>query len=456
MKTFKISEKSPTPLLYDFNIFINYLEENQITLTKTNQYLRGKDLFKLNQLMTNPIEDVTTRTPQETYPQLHLFYNLILAGKLYEKEFKGKTKILLKSTDLLEKYQYLTMTEKYFFLLETFWIDADWRVLQGGTFGKADVYTVTPVMEFLSQQSAGQKIDIQDTKHGQIRQMMWDWEYYLLYFEIFGFWRVLIDEATRKQMSSRRATFAEMLIPTEFGIKMAKVLKEERDLERWNLSYREAMGEWNVVPGSPLGEIDHDPIDELMRTFGEEKIRNILEKKEIEETKVEVWEEEKFFKPFQDLFVKGELQKTISKKRSKDFVEGNYIFKVSLKRGLWRRIKISSTNTLLDLHQIIQNAFDFDDDHLYAFFMSGQPWSKPKFTHPQDYDGIPVTEVKIGELGLKKGQEILYLFDYGDEWRFSVKLEKINTKEELVESEIIDEKGDAPEQYPDFFDSGWE
>ncbi|WP_018248938.1 plasmid pRiA4b ORF-3 family protein [Orenia marismortui] len=451
MKKLKISEDSPTSLVRDFTIFINYLEKNKITLTKTKQYLRGKDLFKLNHLMTNIVKDVTSRTPQERYPQLHLFYCLSLAGKLYKKEFKGKTKILLKPTENLKKYRELTITEKYFFIFESFWVDADWRELQGGTFAKADVYTVTPVMKFLSQSYAGQKIELKDTVHGELRRMMWDWEYYLLYFELFGFWQVVIDETATKRLSSKRAVFAEILIPTKFGIEMAKILKEERHLERWNLPYREAMGEWNVVPGSPICEIEQDPIDELMRIFGTEGFINAAEKEEIEEPEVEEWQEEEFLEPLKELFDEGELQKTISKGQSKGFIEGNYIFKVSLARGLWRKIKISSTHTLLDLHQIIQNAFDFNNDHLYAFFMTGQPWTEPKFTAPQDYDGIPVNEVQIGELGLEEGQQILYLFDYGDEWRFNVRLEKLNTQEKkVVEAEMIEKKGESPEQYPEY------
>ncbi|MBM7558087.1 plasmid pRiA4b ORF-3 family protein [Halanaerobacter jeridensis] len=309
-------------------------------------------------------------------------------------------------------------------MLEIFWIDTDWKELQGGTFGQTDLYTVTPVLEFLSQHQAGKEINIKN-KRNQVKQMIWYWEYYLLYFELFGFWELIIDEQAKKDLASNRAIFAEKLIPTEFGIQIAKVLKEKRDLEKWNIPYREDRGEWNVIPGSPVPEIE---------------------------------QEEKFFKAFIPLVTEGELQKTISKRRSIDFVAGIYIFRVYLTAGLWRRIKISADATLFELHKIIQEAFNFASDHLYSFFISGQPWTQPSFSAPQDPNGISVKEVKIGELGLEVGQEILYLFDYGDEWRFSVKLEEIKSGESLEETKIIERKGESPEQYSSNFDPeihGW-
>ncbi len=57
-------------------------------------------------------------------------------------------------------------------------------------------------------------------------------------------------------------------------------------------------------------------------------------------------------------------------------------------------------------------------------------------------------EVSIGELGLFIGQNILYLFDYGAEWRFRVELEEIrNEGHKPLKPKIIEEKGEAPEQY---------
>jgi len=52
-------------------------------------------------------------------------------------------------------------------------------------------------------------------------------------------------------------------------------------------------------------------------------------------------------------------------------------------------------------------------------------------------------------LGLFAGQNILYLFDYGDEWKFRVELEDIRLKgPKPRKPKVIGKKGESPEQYP--------
>ena len=130
-------------------------------------------------------------------------------------------------------------------------------------------------------------------------------------------------------------------------------------------------------------------------------------------------------------------------------IKGNYIFKVSLEKTVWRMISIGFNHSLDDLHLAIQDAFDFDNDHLYSFFMDGKRYSRDRYESPNCEDGPYADEAIIGEISLYTGQKILYLFDYGDSWEFEVQLLKINEGEEPVKApQIIDSKGEAPEQYP--------
>ena len=51
--------------------------------------------------------------------------------------------------------------------------------------------------------------------------------------------------------------------------------------------------------------------------------------------------------------------------------QSNFIFKVGLsgRKSIWRKIAIKANQTLDDLHEIIYEAFDRDDEHLYSFFL---------------------------------------------------------------------------------------
>lgn len=152
-----------------------------------------------------------------------------------------------------------------------------------------------------------------------------------------------------------------------------------------------------------------------------------------------------------------------------------YVFKVKLgcDRRIWRKIEVLGSQTLDDLHMAIQDAFDFDADHLYSFFMSGKAWDHRDFEYyhldadPQTplakematmlsmiqgshhEPRVPATQVRVESLNLKPKQRFLYLFDYGDEWHFEVEFLKEGTAERADYPRIIDSKGEAPEQYID-------
>ncbi|HEY3080546.1 MAG TPA: plasmid pRiA4b ORF-3 family protein, partial [Chloroflexota bacterium] len=100
--------------------------------------------------------------------------------------------------------------------------------------------------------------------------------------------------------------------------------------------------------------------------------------------------------------------------------------KVSLqwRPGVWRAIEILGSQTLEDLHDAIQKAFGWDDDHLYAFYLSGRPHD-PLTAINRPYDGAePPTadQVTVAELELRPGQRFLYIFDFGDDLRHEIEL----------------------------------
>ncbi len=75
------------------------------------------------------------------------------------------------------------------------------------------------------------------------------------------------------------------------------------------------------------------------------------------------------------------------------------------------------------------------------------------------FDDTPAGDVRtatLAELDLKKGQTFLYLFDYGDEWRFKVRVHAVNPNADttLEYPRLVEEVGVAPEQYPDYEDDG--
>ncbi len=425
---FMITETEPVPLIGDFKRFLEAIEANPTYLTPKG-CISGRSLFEINQRMTHPLEGTTVRTGQEFYPQLHLFFHLAQAGRLIQKELGKANKIILRLSNRAVEYLRLTPTEKYFFLLETFWVDTDWNRLEAPGFNRMSTLHVHEILAKILGKTPG--VPIRATDLISIPDVL---GYFWIYFATFGFWTVTRDmnEIQWSKRNFRPAT----ITPLPLGIVLASLLFKERQYPNWNLSFRRKLGQRNVNPGQPLPE-------EYLVYSGAKKgaKARIVQRDQSKDP---------FFLPFVSFFPEGELSKTLPREVLKP-IEGVYLFHVSLSEGVWRKIELSSDHTLLDLHYAIQNAYHFDDDHLYSFFMDGVAWSDEKFTSPNEDEGPYVDEVTIGELGLVKGQAFLYLFDYGDEWRFRVALEEIRQdKPHPKIPRILKKKGKSPRQYPNW------
>lgn len=154
-----------------------------------------------------------------------------------------------------------------------------------------------------------------------------------------------------------------------------------------------------------------------------------------------------------------------------------YLFKVALDhdKRTYRHIEILDSQTLEDFHEIIFEAFDRYDEHLYSFYLTGtatKSLSKrrraPEITDPmiiedegplffmRERELYDASKTTIGDLGLKEKDKMYYLFDFGDEWWHEITLLSIiETKRKTGLPRIVKKVGESPDQYPDL-DEEWE
>ena len=84
-------------------------------------------------------------------------------------------------------------------------------------------------------------------------------------------------------------------------------------------------------------------------------------------------------------------------------------------------------------------------------FKSGDHENAKTYWSPNNDEGIPADEVKIGEGRLYEGKSFLYLFDFGSEWHFKVTVQAINADEKPPkEAKIVESVGESPNQYDDW------
>ncbi len=117
-------------------------------------------------------------------------------------------------------------------------------------------------------------------------------------------------------------------------------------------------------------------------------------------------------------------------------------------REIYRTIKISGKDTLDRLCEFILEAFDFIHEHLYEFCMDNRMYSENSYVYDPE-DGRQSTDLVIEKIGLVKGQNFSLHYDYGDDWMFTIHVQKIEEETGETEPEIIKSVGRL-EQYPDY------
>lgn len=139
----------------------------------------------------------------------------------------------------------------------------------------------------------------------------------------------------------------------------------------------------------------------------------------------------------------------MAKKRIKQSV----VLSISLKKGCYRHIQVSVNDTLDYLADTIIWAFDFDNDHAHAFFMDNKAWSRADCYYMAEVDEYGeyrhTCDVQLHQFDLQKNDLFLFIFDFGEEWRFQCKVLRI-INEDIKDAELLKSVGQAPEQYPDY------
>ena len=133
-----------------------------------------------------------------------------------------------------------------------------------------------------------------------------------------------------------------------------------------------------------------------------------------------------------------------------------HIFRVSLRPRLYREVEIDSGKSLYDLAEAIVRAFGFDLDHAFGFYgkLTGNYTASPvryelfADTEGGSSDAGSAKRTKVARAFPAVGTTMLFLFDYGDEWRFKVELVGRGTKIAKERyPKVLASVGKAPPQY---------
>lgn len=414
---FTITEDEPTPIVSDFEAFVDAVEAPSVYLTGSRLVLDRATLHALDGLMRTHRTDTHPRTDQKYYPLLNLFQRICLAARLHAID-KVKGRLRMGPTERLTEFRGLTPTERYVALLAALWVDCDWSELLRGGRGFSVSVEVELAIETLLNLPAGERLDVRALgrkglllAHGQNARI-------LRLLSFFGFLDYAADPEPEIRPGFRRKDefVIRRLKVSKLGSHFLRALHRDRPLLPWNIPDQKELGAWPLeFPGQSFKPGDG----------GVEKATPFCE-------------------TLLPLVPVGSLRKGLPRPLHK-LKEGTFVFKVGRGRT-GRRIALSHEHTLEDLHLAIQGAFDLDRGHMYAFFMDGRRWSGKAYHDPRDDEPPFADEAKLGELDLFVHQRILYLYDFGACCEFDVELLEITDRPHKGRPKVMERKGGSPKR----------
>lgn len=397
----RITADEPGSILRDFETLLTFVEETTPRLTGT-RLLPLKTLRPLNEQMTQPIPMGLTRPQQKSFPHINGLYLLLRTSGLTRVEARGKQERLQPDEEMAAQWRELSLTERYFTLLETWLLRGDPVVIgeRDGSF-----LFLHPFSRWLS------------------------------------FWRQIpeagptVDDSVLEDLRST-PTYHNLALLELFGMVDVEHPSEAVEGEGWLP---------RTVRRTPLGDAT---LALLFPYYADWKNTEKLE----DIARIPPGELQPLFRPYFP-----EWQENLHFPEH-EFQDGVYVFRATLASGLfyrfknlWRTIAIPGQDTLEELSRAILRAYGFDNDHLHAFTYPSRFGSRERVMHPYMEEGTATDEVRVRDLPLQVGHTMEYLFDFGDSWRFDCTLERIDPPDpQLRAPQLLESHGEAPPQYPGY------
>jgi len=379
-----ITNDNPGSIVADFNMLLDFIGTKGMASGGKYGFFPMGKLTEINSKLTHSVKLNLKRPQQKAFPHIHGLHLLLRSTGLVYLKTNGKKRYLLLDEPTLQSWHRLNVTEQYFTLLEAWLLHGNNQILLERDFGFPD--HMSKCSNFMRHFEKS-NIYTPDQKKEMFHYFP-GW-HNLALLQMFGFMKI---KSPQKKIDKfwlidqiQCTHLTRILIPS-----LEKDIVE-RGLEFKNI---ECFGEWQS----------------LLQPFFPEWKNNLIMKEP-------------------------------------EFKEGLYIFEISI-GSVWRRISISSDQELEVLSDAILEAFDFDDDHMYQFTYTNRKGIIVEVVSPEFGEPPLTTDVRVGDLDLSPGDSFYYLYDFGDQWEFTLVLEDIKTNhKKKSKPTLLESYGEAPDQY---------
>jgi hypothetical protein len=383
-----IDAERPGPVLHDFGVVLDYVGTEGVKAAGKYNLLPLSAIGELNPRLGRPLLLDLQRPQLRSHPYLHGLHLLLRASGLSRVEGTGERARLVLDPAVHSRWNALNLTEQYFTLLEA-WLRFGKRELIGERGGSFDNPLLDCVQAWRYLPAQGRRFDLRRPAEARYYGVGRD-IYHLALMDLFGLLRV--DHPGRP-----------------------------------------------IQPWAPAG-LGHLPFGDAVFTLLDRgEALYFDEEPSPGEARFGAWQP--LFQPY---FPEWRENLTFPKTKAR---KGVFVFRVALGK-VWRRIAVPAGATLDTLVGSILDSVDFDDDHLYEFITRNAFGATVRYCHPYMDEGPFTDEVRVGQLSLEPGQSMTLVYDFGDDWRFDVKLERIEPpRAGLKAPKGLESHGKAPRQY---------
>lgn len=378
-------------IIENINRVIEHIQNHKILATKAKQHFAIKNIKELNDILVNPLDIISTRPMQKSYPNINGLYLLLRTMGILKFKVSKKEIVMEINEELLKNWQSLNPTEQYFMLLE-FWL------IHSNPKDTIDSSNNKPILELITFFTRDSHLSLDKT----IECLHFHPEYHnLALCEMFGF----VDILTIKPQEKNSWNIID--------IKVKPLVKKILPL-----AIPKYEGMINFLFNPPKIGFFQKIFQPHFKEF-----KNILE-----------YPKESITEGVYRLKISlGRVYRTIDVNSDTSFeylainileqfnfdCDHLYEFKFSDNFGKNRSIK----------HEAMSE--DGDDDDLWA------------------------DEYCLKNLPLKELDSFKFIFDFGDWWEFDILIEKIDHGRKIDKIELVKSYGKAPKQYPDYNDEEW-
>jgi len=400
-----ITRDSPGPILRDVDTMLDLVGDDGLRVSESRGAIYAKRLSEINARLTRSLEVDYQRLTQKAFPTIAGLNLLLRAAALVRVNREGTHPRMECNEEVVASWRALNPTEQYMSLLEAWLNRADERTI----FEKSGSRPMTSLLEILrfiqKIPPTGWDLDDRD-RESSLRYgpgsaglaLMW----------LFG----LVDLEERGTEAGAPWKVDRITLPA-FGKTLLRRLGWAIN-EKGNATRNDPDDAWEWRPDIGPLELTRSDLQHVLQPFFPEWERHLA-------------------------------------RPQTAFRADPHVFTVQLYDQCRWRVAVPGTASLDALSSCLLRAARFDRDHLYRFTYEDPYGHEQQVNDPRGYQEPPYAdETQVGDLPLRPGAEMTYLYDFGDRWTFDLTLDAVGPGDVTAdEPTILEAEGEPPEQYPD-------